>query len=106
MAIGHAVQHGTLVYVYDQNGKQITSISAPGRWPDDGLKGFTATAIHVRKGALIYAYDETGHLANRYPIQYGNVENIPYPDTKRPQANTHEPIRRKQTRDTQCALSA
>lgn len=103
MAIGHAVQRGTLVYVYDQNGRQITSISAPGRWPSDGLKGFTATAIHVQKGSLIYAYDETGHLANRYPIQHGNVENIPH--AKRQQAKTHEPIRTRQVREA-CALSA
>lgn len=77
MTIGHAVQEGTLIYVYDQDGRQITSISAPGRFPEDGLKGYTANSIHVRKGTLIYAYDESGHQVGRpIPIQHGNIENI------------------------------
>lgn len=61
MAIGNAVQRGTLIYVYDQHGNPITSISAPGRWPNDGLKGFDATSINIQKGTLLYTYDEMGH---------------------------------------------
>ncbi len=77
MAIGHAVQRGTLIYVYNQDGRQITSISAPGRWPDDGLKGYTSSAIHVQKGTLIYSYDESGHAVGRpFPLQHKNVEHI------------------------------
>lgn len=77
MTIGHAVQRGTLIYVYDQDGRQITSISAPGRFPDDGLKGYTTSSIHVQKGTLIYTYDEAGHQAGRpLPVQHGNVESI------------------------------
>jgi hypothetical protein len=60
MAIGNAVQRGTLIYVYDQQGKPITSISAPGRWPNDGLKGFDASSINIQKGTLLYTYDEMG----------------------------------------------
>ncbi|SEB00786.1 hypothetical protein SAMN05660964_03129 [Thiothrix caldifontis] len=65
MSIGYAVQKGTLIYIYDHNGKQITSVSAPGRWPEDGLKGFSPNAINVQKGTLIYHYDETGHMIGR-----------------------------------------
>lgn len=66
MTIGHAVQRGTLIYVYDLQGKQITSISAPGRWPGDGLKSFDANTIHVQKGTLLYAYDEYGRQISHY----------------------------------------
>lgn len=74
MAIGHAVQKGTLVYIYDADGRQITSLSAPGRWPDDGLKGFTQNAVHVQKGTLLYAYDECGHqLGMPVPVRPQNI---------------------------------
>lgn len=77
MAIGHAVQRGTLIYVYDQDGRQITSISAPGRWSNDGLKGYTSSTIHIQKGTLIYSYDETGHVIGRpFPLQHQNIEHI------------------------------
>ena len=70
MSIGHAVQKGSLIYIYDQHGKQITSVSAPGRWPEDGLKHHTATTISVQKGTLIYHYDEAGHMVGRpHPAQ-------------------------------------
>lgn len=49
MTISKAVQHGTLVYVYDEEGRQVTSISAPGRWPSDGLKSYTPHCIHIQK---------------------------------------------------------
>ena len=61
MAIGHAVQRGTLIYIYDVESRLITAISAPGRWPEDGLIGFSRKTIQVRKGSLIYTYDEYGH---------------------------------------------
>lgn len=96
MTIGHAVQRGTLIYVYDQDGRQITSISAPGRFPEDGLKGYTTSSIHVQKGTLIYTYDEAGHQAGiPLPIQHGNVESIQV--AKRLQTRTdHLPPRQVQ----------
>lgn len=60
MTISKAVQHGTLVYVYDEEGRQVTSISAPGRWPSDGLKSYTPHCIHIQKGTLLYTYDVKG----------------------------------------------
>ncbi|MFN3786002.1 MAG: hypothetical protein ACK4RS_04090 [Thiothrix sp.] len=91
MTIGYAIQRGTLIYVYDQDGRQVTSVSAPGRFPEDGLKGYTANSIYVRKGTLIYAYDENGRQIGRpFPLQHGNVENIAL--TKRPLVKVPETL--------------
>lgn len=91
MTIGYAVQRGTLIYIYDQDGRQVTSVSAPGRFPDDGLKGYTANGIYVRKGTLIYTYDENGKPIGRpFPIQHGNVDNIVL--AKRPTGKIPEPL--------------
>ncbi len=68
MAIGKAIQKGTLIYIYDEKGRQQTSISAVGCDPDDGLQGYTPYAVNVRKGTLIYAYNEKGHLLSRTPV--------------------------------------
>lgn len=104
MAIGHAVQRGTLIYVYDQNGRQLTSISAPGRWPDDGLKGYTASTIHIQKGTLIYSYDESGHAMGRpFPLQHQNIEHIAA--AKRDTGKTTE-IRSKQKQASPQARTA
>lgn len=69
MAIGNAVQHGTLVYVYDENLKQTTSLSSTGCSPSDGLVGHTSAVVHVRRGAMIYTYDERGHILSKVPVQ-------------------------------------
>ena len=76
MSIGHAIQKGSLIYIYDQHGKQITSVSAPGRWPEDGLKHHTSTTISVQKGSPIYRYDESGRMVGRplpaQPVMLGH----------------------------------
>lgn len=68
MAIGKAIQKGTLIYIYDETGRQQTAISAAGCAPHDGLQDYTPDAVHVRKGALIYAYNEKGRLLSRTPV--------------------------------------
>lgn len=60
MSIGRAVQRGTLIYIYDQDDRAITSISVPGRWPGDGLKAYTPDNISVQKGPLVYRYNQFG----------------------------------------------
>lgn len=91
MAIGHAVQKGTLIYIYGVDGRQTTSISAPGRWPEDGLKGFTPNAVHIQKGSLIYAYDESGRQSGMpVPVKSGNIEYIQA--AKRPQSAPIEQV--------------
>jgi hypothetical protein len=59
MSIGNAVQRGSVVYVYDEKGRQIASISA-GSGPKDGLTGYTSSTVNVRRGSVIYTYDAHG----------------------------------------------
>ena len=59
MAIANAVQRGSTVYIYDDKGRQVASISA-GHQPGDGLKGYTATTVNVQRGSTIYTYNEKG----------------------------------------------
>jgi hypothetical protein len=68
MAIGKAVQRGTLIYIYDQDGRAVTSVSAPSRWPTDGLKDYTSTNINVQKGTLLYSYDKNGRQTSITPM--------------------------------------
>ena len=59
MAITTAVQKGSVVYVYGENGRQLCIVPA-GTGPNDGLQGYTGATISVRKGAAIYVYYERG----------------------------------------------
>jgi hypothetical protein len=59
MPIATAVKRGSFVYVYDEKGRQILSISA-GNKPEDGLTGYTSTTVSVRRGGFVYTYDEKG----------------------------------------------
>jgi hypothetical protein len=59
MAIGNAVQRGSMVYIYDEKGRQTGSVSA-GTGPDHGLHGYTGSSVSVRRGSMIYVYDERG----------------------------------------------
>lgn len=59
MAIGSAVQRGSFVYVYDEKGRQMTTVPS-GNGPEDGLKGYTGATVSVRRGAFVYTYDEKG----------------------------------------------
>lgn len=68
MAISKAVQRGTLIYIYDQNGEAVTSISAPSRLPTDGLKAFNSQGISVQKGSLLYSYDKHGRQTGITPM--------------------------------------
>ena len=66
MAISSAVESGTSIYLYDENGSIITVIrSGPG--PDDGLKGYTASSVSVRSGAQILIYNDRGSLVRSIP---------------------------------------
>lgn len=55
MAIGTAVQRGSVVYIYDEKGRQMATISA-----GDGMQGYTGSTVSVRRGSVIYTYDERG----------------------------------------------
>jgi hypothetical protein len=68
MAIGNAVQRGTVVYIYDEKGHQTGSVSA-GSGKDDGLKGYTSSTVNVRRGTVIYTYDEKGRQKASTPAR-------------------------------------
>lgn len=59
MPIGNAVQKGSIVYIYDEKGRQLATVSA-GFQPGDGLKGYTGSTVNVRRGSIIYTYNEKG----------------------------------------------
>ena len=75
MSIGYAKQKGTLVYIYDNSNKQITSVSVPGRYADDGLKGYDQKAVYVKQGNLLHVYDEVGHRMASHCLK--NAQNLP-----------------------------
>jgi hypothetical protein len=59
MAIGSALERGSLICVYDEDGRTLFQKSR-GSGPDDGLLGFTGSTVTVRFGSIIYTYDEDG----------------------------------------------
>ena len=68
MAIGNAVQRGTLVYIYNDNNNLIGSVPA-GNGPNDGLKGYTPSRVNVQRGSLVYSYNENGQLEDSVPAR-------------------------------------
>lgn len=68
MAIGNAVQRGSWIYIYDEKGRQIASISA-GSGKDDGLTGYTSSTVNVRRGSWIYTHDEKGRQISSTPAR-------------------------------------
>ena len=59
MAIGSAVERGSLIYVFDDRGMTLFA-KARGSGPTDGLLGFTGATVTIRFGSIIYTYDEKG----------------------------------------------
>lgn len=68
MPIGNAVQRGSFVYIYDEKGRQIGSVSA-GSGKDDGLKGYTSTTVNIRRGSFIYTHNEKGRQISSTPAR-------------------------------------
>jgi len=59
MAIGNAIQRGSMVHVYNEQNMQIFAQSC-GSGPNDGLKGYTASRVNIRRGNMIFTYNEKG----------------------------------------------
>jgi hypothetical protein len=59
MAIGSAIERGSFIFVYDENGHVLYS-KATGNGANDGLIGFTGSTVTARYGSIIYTYDERG----------------------------------------------
>lgn len=68
MAIASAVQKGNFVYVYDERGRQLTTIAAGGG-SQNCLQGYTETTVSIRKGNFIYIYDERGDQKSAIPAR-------------------------------------
>ena len=68
MAIGNAVERGSMVYIYDENMREIASVPA-GNGPDVGLKGYTGSRVNVRRGQMIYSYDDKGRQVGSIPAR-------------------------------------
>ena len=66
MAISNAVERHHIVFVYDQEGRNTAQIFA-GHCPGDGLKGFTASTVTVRKLGRIFVHNERGAVQSRIP---------------------------------------
>jgi hypothetical protein len=69
MAIASAVEIGSSVYIYDENGRKICSLSGGGSAPDDGLKGHTGSSVRIRRGSSIYIYDAKGRQISSIPVR-------------------------------------
>jgi hypothetical protein len=65
--IGMAVQKGPMVYVYDEKNCQIFSMAA-GNGPDDGLKGYTPSRVNIKRGRVMYSYNERGLNVSTMPV--------------------------------------
>jgi hypothetical protein len=59
MAIGSAIERGSLICVYDTHGQTLFA-KVKGSGPMDGLVGFTGSTVTVRFGTVISTYDEKG----------------------------------------------
>jgi hypothetical protein len=59
MAIGSAIERGSLIQVFDEYGRTLFS-KARGNGPHDGLLGFTSSTVTVRFGSVITTFDARG----------------------------------------------
>ena len=53
--IGSALQKGSTVYVYDENGRTLYSKSGD-------LAGYTGSTVSIRANNTLYTYDERGRV--------------------------------------------
>ena len=59
MAIGRAIERGSLIQVFDEHGHTLFS-KARGNGRNDGLIGFTSSTVTARYASTILMYDEAG----------------------------------------------
>ena len=66
MAIGSAIERGSQVFVYDERGQMLFS-KPRGSESNDGLVGFTGSAVTIRAGSVAYTYGEHGQVLYTKP---------------------------------------
>ncbi len=59
MAIGSAIERGSLIQMFDEHGHTLFS-KAKGSGAKDGLLGFSSSTVTARYGSIIYTYDQHG----------------------------------------------
>jgi hypothetical protein len=64
MAIASAVQNGMWIIVYDERGRQVSSIPTG---TNGTLQGYTSTTVSVRSGRWITIYNEKGNVVSSVP---------------------------------------
>lgn len=57
MAIGKVLKRGDFIYVYSERGLPLYQIPLA-LHSDDALQGFDERTVRIRRGHLVYAYDE------------------------------------------------
>ena len=66
MAIGSAIERGSVILVYDQRGQMLFS-KANGSGTHDGLLGFTGSTVTVRSGSTATTYGPVGQIIYSKP---------------------------------------
>jgi len=57
MAIGSVIERTGCLFVYDERGRQISTISV---LSNDELRGYTGSTVSVQRGSFVFSYDEQG----------------------------------------------
>jgi hypothetical protein len=68
MAIATAIKRGSSVYVYDEKGRLMLTLTA-GNKPEDGVTGYTSTTVSVRREGSIYTYDDKGRHISSHSVR-------------------------------------
>jgi hypothetical protein len=61
MAIGSAIERGSVILVYNEHGHVLFS-KPRGSGSQDGLLGFTGSTVTVQAGSNIFTYGEYGQI--------------------------------------------
>jgi hypothetical protein len=67
MAIGSAIERGSQVFVYDERGQMLFA-KPKGGGSNDGLLGFSGSAVTIRAGSVSYVYGEHGQVLYTKPV--------------------------------------
>jgi len=67
MAIGSAIERGSQVFIYNENGLMLYT-KPKGSGPHDGLLGFTGSTVTVRAGSTALTYGENGQVLYGKPV--------------------------------------
>ena len=65
MAISVAIQRGSWVYIYDENGNITGTVDSGTNTGllGNGLIGFSSSSVSIKRGEMVYVYDAKGNLS-------------------------------------------